>query len=44
MTLVDRTRELEPPERRPIGWEGKTALEMLEESERLFAETGCYAA
>jgi N-methylhydantoinase B len=26
----------------PIGWDGKTLREMLEESERLFAETGCY--
>ncbi len=42
MTLVDRTRELEQPERRPIGWQGKTALEMLQESERLFGETGRY--
>jgi acetone carboxylase, alpha subunit len=43
MAMVDRTRELEPRERAPIGWEGKTANEMLEESERLFAETGSYA-
>lgn len=28
--------------RQPIGWQGRTALEMLEESERLFAETGRY--
>ena len=26
----------------PIGWDGKTVLEMLEESERLFQETGRY--
>ncbi len=26
----------------PIGWDGKTLREMLEESERLFEETGCY--
>lgn len=26
-----------------IGWEGKTLIEMLEESERLFTETGHYA-
>jgi acetone carboxylase, alpha subunit len=43
MAMVDRTRELEPRERAPIGWQGKTANEMLEESERLFAETGSYA-
>ena len=42
MAVVDRTRELEPREERPIGWEGRTALEMLSESERLFAETGRY--
>jgi N-methylhydantoinase B len=41
--MVDRTRELEPRERAPIGWEGRTAREMLEESERLFRETGAYA-
>ncbi len=27
---------------KPIGWEGKTLKEMLEESERVFAETGRY--
>jgi N-methylhydantoinase B len=45
MAMVDRTRELEPlaaEERRPIGWESRSALEMLAESERLFAETGSY--
>lgn len=42
MAVVDRTRELEPREGRPIGWEGRTALEMLGESERLFADTGRY--
>ena len=45
MAIVDRTKELEPlaaEERRPIGWEHSTALEMLRESERLFAETGTY--
>ena len=35
-------RELEPREAQPIGWDGRTALEMLTESERLFAETGRY--
>ena len=45
MAMVDRTRELErlaeePRER--IGWEGRSALEMLRESERLFGETGRY--
>src|SRR4051812_20450203 len=42
MTIVDATRELEPREGRPIGWDGKRLTEMLEESDRLFAETGSY--
>ena len=42
MAIVDATRELEPRERRPIGWEGRTLREMLDVSERLFAETGRY--
>src|SRR5207245_8417223 len=31
-------------ERRPIGWDGRTAKGMLEESERLFGESGSYWA
>ncbi|MDX6649741.1 MAG: N-methylhydantoinase [Solirubrobacteraceae bacterium] len=42
MAIVDSTRELEPRERAPIGWEGRTAKEMLEESERRFAQSGAY--
>ena len=44
MAIVDRTRELEglAKERGGIGWEGRSAHEMLLESERLFAETGRY--
>ena len=45
MAMVDRTRELESlaaEEAKPIGWDGRTAGGMLEESERLFAETGSY--
>ena len=42
MAVVPATRELEPRERRPIGWGGKRLSEMLAESERLFAETGRY--
>jgi acetone carboxylase, alpha subunit len=42
MAIVDRTRELEPTEGRPIGWDGRSALDMLEESERLFGESGRY--
>src|SRR2546421_10595790 len=29
-------------EQPPIGWDGRTLRQMLEESERLFAETGRY--
>ena len=43
MAIVDATRELEPRERAPIGWDGRRLDEMLAESERLFAETGSYA-
>jgi N-methylhydantoinase B/oxoprolinase/acetone carboxylase alpha subunit len=43
MAIVDQTKSLEQPERDTIGWDGKTARQMLEESERQFAETGsCY--
>src|SRR2546425_839855 len=45
MAIVDRTRELEPlaaPERPRIGWDGRTAAEMLADSERLFATSGRY--
>jgi N-methylhydantoinase B len=41
MAIVDRTRELEP-RAEPIGWDGRSALEMLAESERLLGETGRY--
>ena len=41
MAIVDRTRALEP-KGAPIGWDGRTALEMLGESERLFGESGRY--
>ena len=30
------------PKRKPIGWEGKRLDQMLDDSERLFAETGSY--
>ena len=42
MAVVQATRELEPRERRPIGWDGRTLLAMLADSERLFEQTGCY--
>jgi N-methylhydantoinase B/oxoprolinase/acetone carboxylase alpha subunit len=42
MTIVDRSRNLEPRQGRAIGWDGRTALEMLDESERLMAQTGRY--
>ncbi|MFN8173621.1 MAG: hydantoinase B/oxoprolinase family protein [Solirubrobacteraceae bacterium] len=39
--LVQATADLEP-RGAPIGWDGARLDEMLAESERLFAETGCY--
>jgi N-methylhydantoinase B len=45
MAIVDRTRELErlaAAALPKIGWDGRTANEMLAESERLFAESGSY--
>src|SRR6266516_2754190 len=42
MAIVEATRDLEPREREPIGWEGKRLDQMLAESERLFADTGSY--
>ena len=42
MAIVEATRELEPQEVRPIGWDGMRVDEMLAESERLFAESGSY--
>ncbi|MGZ5411466.1 MAG: hydantoinase B/oxoprolinase family protein [Solirubrobacterales bacterium] len=42
MAMVGATRELEP-EARPIGWDGRTLRQMLEDSDREFAETGSYA-
>src|SRR5947207_8168032 len=43
MTIVESTRQLEPRERRGIGWDGQRLDEMLATSERLFAETEAYA-
>jgi acetone carboxylase, alpha subunit len=42
MAIVEATRELEPREQRPIGWDGRTLMQMLDESDRLFEETGYY--
>src|SRR5919201_1578704 len=42
MAIVDRTRELEQPERAPIGWDGSTVRDMLERSEQLFTHSGRY--
>jgi N-methylhydantoinase B/acetone carboxylase alpha subunit len=41
VAIVDATRELEP-KAPAIGWDGRRLVEMLAESERLFAETGAY--
>ena len=43
MTIAQASRELEPRDQRPIGWDGKRLDEMLAESERLFADSGAYA-
>ena len=42
MAIVDATKQLEP-EAKPIGWDGRSVKQMLEDSDRLFAETGSYA-
>ena len=42
MAIVDATRELEPREGGPIGWDGASLNQMLALSERLFAESGSY--
>ena len=42
MTITDASRELEPAGAQPIGWGGKTLRQMIDEQERLFAETGHY--
>jgi len=41
MATVDQAPRLQPGGA-GIGWDGRGLLEMLEESERLFAETGRY--
>jgi N-methylhydantoinase B/oxoprolinase/acetone carboxylase alpha subunit/acetone carboxylase gamma subunit len=42
MATIETIRTLEPQERAPIGWDGRTLAQMLEESERLFEATGYY--
>ncbi len=42
MAIVDATKQLEP-DAKPIGWDGRSVKQMLEDSDRLFAETGSYA-
>jgi N-methylhydantoinase B len=42
VAIVDATRELEPREGEPIGWDGRRLDQMLAESERLFEDTGRY--
>jgi N-methylhydantoinase B/acetone carboxylase alpha subunit len=42
MAIVDKTRELEPVERKPIGWNGIPLRSMLEESEAVFRRSGRY--
>ena len=42
MAVVHATAELEQRDRRPIGWDGRTLREMIDEQDQLFAETGRY--
>jgi N-methylhydantoinase B/acetone carboxylase alpha subunit len=42
MAIVEATREMEPREAEPIGWDGRRLTEMLADSDRLLAETGRY--
>jgi N-methylhydantoinase B/acetone carboxylase alpha subunit len=42
MATIETVRTLEPEERAPIGWDGRTLAQMLERSEELFAQTGHY--
>jgi len=42
MATADVTRETARAAQAPIGWEGKTLREMLEESEQLMGSTGAY--
>jgi len=43
MATIDQTRRLQEPDRpAPIGWDGRTLAQMLEDSEELFARTGHY--
>jgi hypothetical protein len=42
MALVDATRQ-PGPSRSGIGWDGRRLSQMLDDSERLFADTGHYA-
>ncbi|MBA2764777.1 MAG: hydantoinase B/oxoprolinase family protein [Thermoleophilaceae bacterium] len=43
MATIDATRTLQDPDApAPIGWDGQKLSEMLDHSERLFAETGYY--
>src|SRR4051794_35796735 len=44
MAIVEATRELERPERQPIGWDGRRLDRMLADAERLFADTGAYCS
>src|ERR1700730_19135891 len=42
MATIDTVRRMEPDARAPIGWDGQTVREMLEDSEERFARTGFY--
>ena len=43
MSIVPSTKDLEPtPDKPGIGWDGRTALQMLDQSESVFERTGRY--
>ena len=42
MTITDASRALEPSNAQPLGWEGRTLQQMLDEQDRLLGESGHY--
>ena len=42
MAITDASRALEPSSAQPLGWDGRTLRQMLDEQDRLLAETGHY--
>src|SRR6201996_1912813 len=42
MAIIEQTRGMEPRQQRPLGWDGRTLKQMLDESEAAFAAPGYY--